>query len=149
MNVFVILLSVLTGAVLVMIWTVNMLLGKRIGIYGSNLVNHVVGAIGSGGIFLIVLLTGVAEKIRLEQLPWYALTGGLLGSVFVVLSNYTFPKTGVITSTILKLAGQFICALFIDMVVLHAALKPINILGAVVISFAVIFYHSDTGKVIE
>lgn len=146
MNIVVILLCILIGAFLIVIRTLNMLLGKEIGIYGSNLVNHITGAIGSALLFGAALVMNLNGAADFGGMPWYAMTGGLLGCMFVVLSNYSFSRTSVINSTILILVGQFLCSLLIDLLVLKMQISMVNIIGAVLICCGVVLYNFEITK---
>lgn len=143
MNIIVILICLLIGGLLIVIRTLNMLLGKEIGIYASNLVNHITGVLGSGLLYFAALMMNLNRAESFGHIPWYAFTGGLLGCLFVILSNYSFSKTSVITSTILILTGQFLCSILIDLLVLKLQIGFVNIIGALLISIGVVLYNFE------
>ncbi len=121
--------------------SINMLLGKQLGIYTSNMVNHLTGIAGSGIIFIFALMLGMSKGVELGGIPAYAFLGGVMGSTFVVLSNYSFSKTSVVTSTILILCGQFISSILIDVYILNMQIKTTSIIGALLIIIGTIMYN--------
>ncbi|KAB3529244.1 DMT family transporter [Alkaliphilus serpentinus] len=140
MAILAIILAAIMGGLFIIIRSLNMMLGNSIGIYGSNLMNHLTGTIGSSIIYLMVIVTGVQKFQSYENIPLYALMGGIIGSTFVILSNYSFSKTSVVTSTILLLCGQFISSLIIDILILDIEIKPTAITGAILIIIGAILY---------
>jgi len=138
----ILLLSVLTGMIFIVTKTLNMLLSKEVGIYKSNIVNHVTGSIGAF-IFVLLFLRGSSfELIQLTQIGVYPLLGGIMGATFVALSNYTFSKTKVLISTVLILIGQTIASIVIDYINLEVTPSPITLLGVLLIIISVIMYST-------
>lgn len=135
-----IMLAIIMGGLFIIIRSLNMILGNAIGIYGSNLVNHFTGIIGSTIIYFTVITLGLQRIEVYSSIPPYAFLGGIIGSAFVILSNYSFSKTTVVTSTILILVGQFISSLIIDMIILDLQIKPTAIAGALLIVIGAILY---------
>ncbi|MPM79185.1 hypothetical protein SDC9_126218 [bioreactor metagenome] len=144
MSIFMIAISILTGASFIIIRTLNMKLSFEIGVYGSNLINHIVGALASSIIVFLAMQGMAIEKASLLNAPFYAYLGGLMGALFIVLSNLTFSKTSVITSTILILSGQFLSSVIVDMLILQKDIGLKNIIGAIIIVLSVILYNIDT-----
>ncbi|MFZ5353595.1 MAG: DMT family transporter [Bacillota bacterium] len=140
MSILAVVLSVIMGALFIIIRSFNMMLGKQIGIYASNLVNHIAGVIGSSIIYLTVIMIGIQRHQLYENVPIYVYVGGFIGATFVVLSNYSFSKTTVVTSTILILCGQFISSLAMDILILNISIKPTAVLGAVLIILGTVLY---------
>ncbi|MCQ1530045.1 DMT family transporter [Lutispora saccharofermentans] len=144
MSIFMIAISILTGASFIIIRTLNMKLSFEIGIYGSNLINHIAGALASSIIVFLAMQGMVIEKVNLLNAPFYAYLGGFMGALFIVLSNFTFSKTSVIASTILILSGQFLSSILVDILILQKDIGLKNIVGAIIIVLSVILYNSDT-----
>ncbi len=141
-----ILLGVLTGAIFIITKTLNMLLAKHVGIYRSNIINHITGLIGA---LLFVLIFLRASNFRLSdlgQVGIYPLMGGVLGATFVALSNYTFSKTKVLISTLMILVGQTVMSIILDTFILHAKVSPLTIVGAALVIVAVVLYNSKDEK---
>ncbi|KAB3529290.1 hypothetical protein F8154_14840 [Alkaliphilus pronyensis] len=149
MELLAIILAVIMGCMFIIIKSLNMMLGSKIGIYSSNLVNHLTGVVGSSFIYFTVLLIGLEKLQVYNNIPTYALTGGIIGSTFVILSNYSFSKTPVVTSTILILCGQFISSLIIDILVLDISIKPTAIAGALFIVLGTILYSLNKPQSVE
>jgi transporter family-2 protein len=126
-----------------MVKTINMLLSKEVGIYKSNISNHITGLFGAW-LFVLVLLRGSDfELVQLTQVGIFPLLGGILGATFVALSNYTFSKTNVLTSTLLILIGQTLSSVIIDYIYLDKMVSPLALFGTVLIIIAVIVYNQD------
>ena len=143
MSIFIIAISLLTGASFIIIRTLNMKLSVEVGIYGSNLINHIVGTLVSSIIVILAMLSMNIGKTNLLNAPFYAYLGGVIGALFVILSNFTFSKTSVITSTILILSGQFLSSVLVDMLVLQKEISLKNIAGAIIIILSIILYNND------
>ncbi|SCZ03230.1 DMT family transporter [Alkaliphilus peptidifermentans] len=144
MELIAIILAVIMGGLFIIIKSLNMMLGNKIGIYGSNLVNHLTGIIGSSIIYFTVTIIGFQKLSFYNNVPLYAFIGGIIGSTFVILSNYSFSKTTVVTSTILILCGQFISSIVIDIFILNLQIKPTAIAGAVLIVIGTILYSAKS-----
>ncbi len=70
----------------------------------------------SGGIVIALLTwaTGANHFGSWRQVPWFALTAGLLGLVIVGTVGYVVPRLGLATGFTLIVAAQFIMAALID-----------------------------------
>lgn len=51
---------------------------------------------------------------QVRSIPWWALTGGLLGAVWVLAAIWSVPRLGVVTMFAAMILGQMIAALLID-----------------------------------
>lgn len=142
----VLLLSVATGMIFIITKTLNMLLSKEVGIYKSNIVNHVTGTIGALLFVLLFLRNSDFQLVDLTHLGIYPLLGGILGATFVALSNYTFSKTKVLISTVLILIGQTIASVVIDYYTLGEIVSMKTLIGTLMIIFAVIMYSAPSAK---
>lgn len=142
----VLLLSVATGMIFIITKTLNMLLSKEVGIYKSNIVNHVTGTIGALLFVLLFLRNSDFQLVDLTHIGIYPLLGGILGATFVALSNYTFSKTKVLISTVLILIGQTIASVVIDYYTLGEIVSIKTLIGTLMIIFAVIMYSTPSAK---
>jgi uncharacterized membrane protein YdcZ (DUF606 family) len=138
----ILLLSVATGMIFIITKTLNMLLSKEVGIYKSNIVNHVTGTIGAFIFVLLFLRASSFHITDLTKIGIYPLLGGILGATFVSLSNYTFSKTKVLISTVLILIGQTLASVVIDYINIDVMPSPQTLLGVVLIIIAVIMYSA-------
>ena len=142
----VLLLSVATGMIFIITKTLNMLLSKEVGIYKSNIVNHVTGTFGALLFVLLFLRNSDFQLVDLTHIGIYPLLGGILGATFVALSNYTFSKTKVLISTVLILIGQTIASVVIDYYTLGEIVSVKTLIGTLMIIFAVIIYSTPSAK---
>ena len=68
------------------------------------------------------LLLGVLAVFRghspslaqIKDVPWWALTGGALGAIWVVAAIWSVPRLGLVTMFAAMILGQLIAALLID-----------------------------------
>lgn len=136
----VLLLSVLTGMVFIIVKTLNMLSASEIGVYKSNVINHITGSLGAT-IFVFIFTSGSAFALSdLTHVGIYPMLGGVLGATFVALSNYTFSKTKVLISTLLILVGQTLTSVLIDYINLGQIVSLKAIIGTLMVVIAVILY---------
>jgi len=140
----ILLLTVTTGMIFIITKTLNMLLSEEVGIYKSNIVNHITGTLGAILFITIFLRNSTFAPTQLSQVGIYPLIGGILGATFVALSNYTLSKTKVLISTVLILLGQTVAAVIIDYVSLGQVTSPKTLLGVVMIIIAVIMYSTPS-----
>ena len=105
--------------------------------------NHIAGTLASSIIVILAMLGMKIGKTNLLNAPFYAYLGGVMGALFVILSNFTFYKTSVITSTILILSGQFLSSVLVDILVLQKEISLKNIAGAIIIILSVILYNNN------
>lgn len=68
-----------------------------------------------------VLLSGIAifrgsspSLAQIQSIPWWALTGGALGAIWVLAAIWSVPKLGVVTMFSAMVLGQMIAAMMID-----------------------------------
>ena len=84
------------------------------------------------------LQTALKEKI----IPYWGITGGLLGGTFITLQSFLVPKVGVAILSVGYIAGQTLSSLFIDSIGLtgggRKAISPARILAAAITIIAVL-----------
>lgn len=83
---------------------------RQIGTSGSIFINYISGAVIAG--LIILILPGGSLK-NLAQVPWYALSTGVLGLVIAGSIGYTVPRLGLSTAFTVVIASQFIVALIL------------------------------------
>lgn len=137
-----IILGIITSFCFLMCKSINMLLAKETGIFSSNFINHLTGLTGSILVFFISLIFIPLKQISISSIPFYGYLGGVLGASFVILSNYTFSKTSVITSSILILAGQFLSSLLFGL----NSINLTKITGAALIILSIILYSTEKNE---
>lgn len=90
---------------------VNAALAKR----SSSLQAVVVSfAVGTLALFLVTLATGKLAPAQLKGVPWWQLTGGLMGAVVVLSTTVIVPRLGALAATGALVTGQFIGGAVID-----------------------------------
>lgn len=87
------------------------LLEKSVGTSGGLFINYVSGAL-LAAIILSVLQGGNLKYWT--EVPWYALTAGILGLVIVGSIGYTAPRLGLTTAFTIIVATQFIVSIVVD-----------------------------------
>lgn len=71
---------------------------------------------GVGFVVLLVvsLATGPAAFTKLPTIPWWQLSGGVLGAWYVYTMIFGVPQLGVVTAVAGLVLGQLVAALVID-----------------------------------
>jgi transporter family-2 protein len=111
MNVFMMLVALLGGIATGVQAGVNALLGRKIGTIEGAFVSFMVGTVA---LFLLMLFFGKGNLGQMFNLPRWQLTGGLLGSFFVLIMVMAVPKIGVATTLIAVISGQLLASTVID-----------------------------------
>ncbi|MBN2794206.1 MAG: DMT family transporter [Clostridia bacterium] len=136
----ILLLSLVTGMIFISTKTLNMLLSKHVGVFQSNVINHVAGLLGVTLMLLLTFHKGSLFTTEVFHIGLFPLLGGFFGATFVALSNYTFSKTKVLISTLLILVGQTIAAVLMDYFIFNEVLSFTSIIGIILIVSAVLLY---------
>jgi transporter family-2 protein len=108
-----VMLTVLAGSLVAMQAPINSMLGKTVGTFAAASVSF---AIGLAVLVTIALVAGggFGEVGAAGDLPWYYLTGGVLGAAYVttvLVSVRTLGAGGVTAATI---AGQLTMSVLLD-----------------------------------
>ncbi len=119
-----------------------MLLSKEVGIYKSNVVNHVTGLIGCGLFLIFFLKHSTFSLEHLSSIGIFPLLGGVFGASFVAISNYTFSKTSVLISTLLILIGQTITSILVDYFILDTVVSSNTLIGIAFITLSILIQSS-------
>jgi transporter family-2 protein len=84
---------------------------------------------GGGALVCLLMLAARGGNLAAwRQVPWYALTAGLLGLVIVGSIGYTVPRLGLAVAFTVIVAAQFVVAALIDHFGwLGATLRPIGV----------------------
>ena len=118
-------LTAIAGGLVAMQAPINSKLGKAAGTFAAASISFIIGTLI---LVAITALSGADVKLgNLSGLPWYYLTGGLLGAAYVttvLVSVRTLGAGGVTAATI---AGQLSTAVVLDRVgAFGLAQKPIT-----------------------
>jgi len=139
-------ISFIAGFILILSKTFNMSLSKEIGVYGSNMINYIVGFSASLVVLLMVFLFGGEIQVNLTEIPWYVYLGGPLGAVSIIISNMTMSKTTVITTTIVVLTGQMVGSILIDYFFLKIPFKMNTLFGSILVLCGVVLFLTSEKK---
>ena len=90
---------------------INSHLGKAIGTFQAAFISF---AIGTLALVVVVSFAGGFGQIHLASVPWYYLTGGLLGVVFVSTLLVTVRTLGASGILAAGLVGQLTASVIID-----------------------------------
>lgn len=140
----ILILTLFTGMLFILVKTINMMLSHEVGIYKSNVINHLTGTIGALLFVVLLVHNSTFQLSELTQIGIFPLVGGVLGATFVALSNYTLSKTKVLISTLIILVGQTLTAVTLDYLYLQKTISVNAVLGTLLIIIAVIMYSSPT-----
>jgi bacterial/archaeal transporter family-2 protein len=110
----------------------NAQLSERIGPFQSTFYNYVLGLICSVLALLVSREPLPVSALTARQIPAWAYFGGVVGVLFVVLSNLTAPKISAFAMTVLIFVGQIAAGIAIDIFV-HQQLALGKIAGGVLI----------------
>ncbi len=104
-------LTMFAGVLMSIQPVVNGNLGKKVGTFESALVSFVVGGVA---LALIIMVWGKGNLAAVRTVPWYLLTGGLMGVVAVTTMLTVIPILGSGVGAVALLTGQMLTALLID-----------------------------------
>lgn len=138
----ILILTLFTGMLFILVKTINMMLSHEVGIYKSNVINHLTGTIGATLFVLLLVHNSTFELSLLTKVGIFPLIGGILGATFVALSNYTLSKTKVLISTLIILVGQTLTAVTLDYLYLNKTISFNALIGTILIIVAVIMYST-------
>ena len=131
-----VLLTAFTGGLVALQAPINSLLGRSVGTWQAAFLSF---AIGTMALACIAALAtgGLGQLADVRGVPWYYLTGGLLGAAYVtsiLVTVRTLGAGGVVAATI---AGQLAVSVVVDHFGLIGVTKqPINlakVLGVVLL----------------
>lgn len=119
-------LTAVVGGFIALQAPINSQLGRSIGTFQAAAVSFTIGTVA-----LVSLATlakgGFGDLGEARSLPWYYLTGGLLGAVYVTSVLVTVRTLGVAGVTAATIAGQLSMSVVVDqMGWLGAAKQPIT-----------------------
>lgn len=110
MIILMILIALTNGVLVGLSRILNARLGKEISPIGASVWNHLTGTLIMG----IIVLALRSKEIKLQSIPFYVYLGGVIGAIYVTISNFIIPKIGASKATVLMIAGQICLATLID-----------------------------------
>ena len=127
---FYILISILSGVIIVASRILNTKLSHEIGLIESSYFNYFTAAITTVILFLII-----GEKISISSfngIPFYAYLGGFLGVLIVILNSVVTPKLPAFNVTLLVFVAQLFTGIIIDWLI--SGLIPLSkIIGGILV----------------
>ena len=87
------------------------LMGKHVGIMGSVFLIHLGGTVASA---LFLLWPGAADLGAWRQVPWYALSAGVLGLVLLGALSFCIPRLGAVATITLIIGAQLVVGACLD-----------------------------------
>jgi len=119
---------------------INAGLGRRIGVFESALISFLVG---TSALVVIVIFLGKGNLAEVRNVPWYYLTGGLMGVFVVTTMILIIPKLGSGVGAITLLSAQMLMAMIIDhyglLGVAQTPIGPNRIVGIVLLFISMRF----------
>lgn len=110
-NLFMMLLSLLSGLGVGVQAAVNGALGKRIGTIEGAFISFFMGTIV---LTLVLLLVGKGNVLEVFRVPKWQLLGGVLGAIYVFVMVMAVPVIGVGSALISVIVGQIVMSMLID-----------------------------------
>lgn len=142
-----ILLSILTGVIIVVSRILNTRLSHEIGLIESSYFNYLTGAVTS--IVLFLIMDEHFNFVSLKDVPLYGYLGGVLGVIIVILNSVVSPKLSAFYVTLLIFVGQLFTGVLIDWLI-AGTLPLTKILGGIIVviglSFNLIVDTKDSAK---
>ncbi|WP_294394700.1 DMT family transporter [uncultured Clostridium sp.] len=142
-----ILLSILTGVIIVVSRILNTRLSHEIGLIESSYFNYLTGAVTS--IVLFLIMDEHFNFFSLKDVPLYGYLGGVLGVIIVILNSVVSPKLSAFYVTLLIFVGQLFTGVLIDWLI-AGTLPLTKILGGIIVviglSFNLLVDAKDAAK---
>lgn len=129
---FFILISITSGAIVVISRILNTRLSEKVGLMESSFFNYLTGLLSS-----LILFAFVKDKIALSQfynIPFWAYLGGVLGIAVVILSSVVTSKMSTFYITLIIFIGQLFTGIIIDCITLNT-IPFAKIIGGLLVVF--------------
>ena len=144
---FFILISIASGAIVVISRILNTRLSEKVGLIGSTFFNYFTGLLSA-----LILFAIVKDKITLSEfynIPFWAYLGGALGIVVVILSSVVTPKMSSFYITLIIFIGQLFTGIIIDCITIKT-IPFAKIVGGLLVVFGLAYnLHVDSSTVTE
>ena len=144
---FFILISIASGAIVVISRILNTRLSEKVGLMGSTFFNYFTGLLSA-----LILFAIVRDKITLSafhSIPFWAYLGGVLGIAIVISSSVVTPKMSTFYITLIIFIGQLFTGIIIDYITLKT-IPFAKIVGGLLVVFGLAYnLHVDSSTVTE
>ncbi|OOM81989.1 hypothetical protein CLPUN_06530 [Clostridium puniceum] len=128
---FFILISIASGAIVVISRILNTRLSEKVGLLESSFFNYLTGLLSALILFFII-----KDKVKINEfytIPFWAYLGGALGIIIVILSSVVTPKMSSFYITLIIFIGQLFTGIIIDCITQKTIPFPKIIGGLLVI----------------
>jgi transporter family-2 protein len=116
--------TVVAGGLIALQAPINSVLGRVTGNIAASALSF---AIGTAALVAIAAVAGLGRVGEARHLPWYYLTGGLLGALYVTCALVTVRSLGASGVTAATIAGQLAASVVLDQLgVLGVAKHPVT-----------------------
>jgi transporter family-2 protein len=105
--------TIVVGGLIAFQPPVNAQLARHVSVIGAAFVSTAVSALVLLVIY-VALKGGFGELARLREVPWYEMSGGLLGAVLVTVSLVTVGTLGAGGVVAATVAGQLVVSALLD-----------------------------------
>lgn len=109
-----ILFAILTGVCIVVTRMINASLADKIGMLQGTFFNYMIGLICTCLLLPLETSTKNGFFSLFSTIPWWAYSGGLIGVIVILLSNYITPKISALYLTILIFISQLLVGILLD-----------------------------------
>ena len=144
---FFILISIASGAIVVISRILNTRLSEKVGLMGSTFFNYFTGLLSA-----LILFAIVKDKITLSafhSIPFWAYLGGVLGIAIVISSSVVTSKMSTFYITLIIFIGQLFTGIIIDYITLKT-IPFAKIVGGLLVVFGLAYnLHVDSSTVTE
>lgn len=109
---FFILISIASGAIVVISRILNTRLSEKVGLLESSFFNYLTGLLSA-----LILFSIIKDKVPFNEfytIPFWAYLGGALGIIIVILSSVVTPKMSSFYITLIIFIGQLFTGIIID-----------------------------------
>ena len=127
---FFILISIGSGAIVVISRILNTRLSEKTGLVESGFFNYFTGLLSS-----FILFAVINDNIKLNEfhyIPVWAYLGGMLGVFVVILSSVVTPKMSTLYITLIIFIGQLFTGIIIDSILLKT-IPSAKIIGGLLV----------------
>ncbi len=110
-NLFVVFVMFCGGMAVAIQPSINARLAQKVGTLESSFISFAVGTLA---MLAVVLFTGRGSLRAVGGVPWWELSGGLLGAFFVTLTIIAVPRIGTTAVMAGVIAGQLATGVILD-----------------------------------
>ncbi len=120
-------MTVVAGGLIALQAPINGTLGRTVGTFAAASLSFAIGTLALVAINALIG-GGFSRAGEAANLPWYYLTGGLLGAAYVTTALTTVRTLGAGAVTAATIAGQLTCSVLIDRLgVLGLEPRPLSV----------------------